>query len=347
MYDTTSALCTLPPGVGRRATWGKILITEDPSTGERRERQVLTTPKGLQLTLMAGCTLIAARSLPKALYGTNVRELAQAELPAALTIVDQEIAVEVGADLPPFASWSPVRVDYCENVQLGSEAAVRTTIHRLRDVSLPHKGRPVAGDSGTSVAWPRGAIRPKVYGKRNESGEALAEGVLRYEVGVFRRGTFNKELDRLPGSPVTLAQVLTPALREQVLAKYSDLFGRCLVGKEELSDRRFAEEFLDYFGPSRTVKLIGFCLLWGAFGSPSMKDMAAGQGVPGMTRATVYRYFRELRKFRLAMIAKGYDRPEVTGIQAWDNAAETLESDEKLRTFIASLQRRLPSRSVA
>jgi AcrR family transcriptional regulator len=119
------------------------------------------------------------------------------------------------------------------------------------------------------------------------------------------------------------------------------------VGKEELSDRRFCEEFIEYFGGARAAKLIGFCLLWGAFGSPTMKDIAAGKGLPGLSRATVYNYFADLRRFRLDMIAKGYDRPEVTGVQAWDNAPEVLASDEALRTFVASLRTRMPSSSAA
>ncbi len=309
MYDTARGLVTVAPQVGHSPGWGKVLQSITPLTGEVSTRHVRNTEKGLHLTLLNGITLMAERSLPKALHRTNVRELVQDEVPAALAVVDREIAETLEVDLPPLASWQPARVDYCDNRQIGSEDGVRTVIGQLRDVHLARKGRPVAGESGTSVAWGHGTHRVKVYGKLAESGESAATGVLRVEIEARRLSTFRTYLARQRGEPVQLLEVLTPEVREAVMNRFADVFERCVLSEKELTSLRFAQEFVNCFPSRRAFELIGFCVLYRLAGYPSAREVRSGRTVLPFSKSSVYRALADLRRFRHHLVEQGYTHP--------------------------------------
>ena len=125
---------------------------------------MLNTAAGLHLTLHPSGALVAERSLPKALTGSNVDDLTQGQVADALAAVDAELRDALGEDLPGLGSWVPVRVDYCHNAHLGSESEVARTLEKFALIELPRKGLPTVGQSH-SVAWTRGSVRLKCYGK--------------------------------------------------------------------------------------------------------------------------------------------------------------------------------------
>jgi hypothetical protein len=307
MYDTVGAMIPVGPGIAESACWQFTKTSDNRATGERRVRQHFNEPGRPQLTLCDGLTLQVERSLPKALLGSNARDLEQGELAAALATVDRELEQLLRVELPPVRTWQPFRADYCENEQLEDELAVRRTIHQAREVVLARKGRPVVGQSGTSLAWPSRSIGLKIYGKHAESGEAGTEGLLRRESTVRHLGTFRRLLELERGVPIQLADVLTPATRRAVFSRFDDLKERFLMTETEMTDRRFVEAFLECFPTTRVATLTGFCILYTLAGSPTAASIARGdRSVFGYSRESVYRYLADLRKFRLHLVEKGF-----------------------------------------
>jgi hypothetical protein len=339
LYDTSAGLLTAPEVV-KSPRWGTVLTRLKPATGEVTTKHILNTDEGLHLTLLNGVTLVAERSLPKALYGTNVRELDQADVAPALDRVDREIASALRVALPPFGEWQPTRADYCRNDQLGDELAVRRALHDARDVQLARKGRPVSGDSGTSLSWPGRSYGFKLYGKHVESGEPLAVGVLRAEATVRHLSTFRALLGLPKGAPVQLLDVLQPDVRTEVLARFSDVFRRCPVSGRELSDRDFCREFTAFFSGGRSWQLVGFCVLYRLAGSPRAGELAKrGASVFGFKRSTVYRALADLRRFRLHLQAKGFAPVGDHGAEedGLDDLADVAVEDERLIDYVAGL----------
>jgi hypothetical protein len=290
------------------------------------------------VTLHEGGSLQAERSLPKALRGENVTDLVAGEEVEALAAVDREIADALPvAELPPFSTWLPNRVDYCQNVHLRDEAQVVRVLEKLAQVELPRKGLPVRGEQH-SVAWAHGAVRPKVYSKFLETkGDPRACGVLRFESGVIRARSFRDLLTRLAdgeryslstspppvlvrsssaslnvtappvfpvrGLPaVTLADVLTPAMHGAVLGQYVDYLRGDLMSQKELSDLEFTRELVLFFGAVRAAKLMGWCALFYVEGVRTRADLlASGVAAP----ATRYRVAGDMRRFRGYLRTKG------------------------------------------
>lgn len=337
MYDTARGLLTAAPEVAGSPGWGTIVERTHPATGERHTTHILNTEAGLHLTLLNGITLTAERSLPKALRGSNVAEIDQADVADALAKIDAEIGDALRVELPPFGSWQPTRVDYPRNLVLGSEDAVRSIIGQLRDTQLPWKGRPVAGDSGTSVAWGHGNHRVKVYGKLEESGDAGATGVLRVEVEARRLSTFRKYLGRERGAPVQLLDVLTPEVRDQVLARFADMFERCVMSERELTNQDFVQEFVELFGTRRTFELLGFCLTYRLAGFPTAREVREGRSVFPFTKSSVYRSLADLRRFRQHMLDQGYRHPALAPeVNRQEEGLDELADERRLIDFLGT-----------
>ncbi len=345
LYDTSAALLTAPNLAGS-PRWAVIRQTIKPSTGEVNTRHILNTERGLHLTLINGITLIAERSLPKALYGTNVDDLTQDEVPDALGKFDREIGEALHVDLPPVGTWAACRADYCRNDELGDELAVRRALLDARNVQLPRRGRPVCGDSGTSLRWLGSAYQFKLYGKLAESGDTAATGVLRAEATVRHAKTFRELTSTGPGEVVQLLDVLTPHVRDQVLARFSDVFERVHMSERELSDWDFCQEFTDYFSGRRAMQLLGFTFLYQLAGFPSASEIAKGRQILGFKRSTMYRALADLRAFRLHLVEQGYQRPALLANAANtyergldELAAVAFQDDEHFVRYVASLKR--------
>ncbi len=307
MYDTAAVLIDQPPrSILDSPAWQRERVTVDRVTGEQ-SRVLIGNHDGLGLTLLGDGRLKVERSLPKALTGQNVEDLSQADVGAAVEAVDREVARAFRTlALPSVAEASPVRVDYCESRALGSEDAVRSQLLRLATIELPRKGRPIRGDAG-SVAWPRGAIRPKVYGKYLEThGSDSAYGVLRLEVGAYRLRTFRALLGRPATAPVRLLDALQEDVRAAVMGRYEyELNGGLAMG-HELTDSRFLSEMLSMFGVRRTASLVGYALIWHAHGEPNPREIDVRHS-PFGSFSTHYRVVNDFRRLREQMIAKGYD----------------------------------------
>jgi hypothetical protein len=280
------------------------LWTRERSSTDRdgviHRTRYLNLPSGLHLTLHEGGALQAERSLPKALRGDNITDLMPGEEVEALSVVDREIGDALCTGLPPFGSWLPNRVDYCQNVHLRDEAEVIRTLEKLAGIELPRKGLPVRGQEH-SVTWSHGAIRPKVYSKFLETrGDPRACGVLRFESGVVRARSF-RDLSGL--TDLCVSDVLTPALHTAVLGRYVSYLRGDLMSTKELSDLDFTRELLGFFGGPRAARLLGWCGIFYLLGVRSRRDMLNREDI-GHT-ATRYRIASDLRRFRLHLIEKG------------------------------------------
>lgn len=303
MYDTVSVVREAPPShVMGRVPWQRVKRSTDPATGQFQERQILSTG-GLGLTFYDSGYLQVERSLPKALTGQNVVDLRGDQVAAAVGAVDAEVRAVFQCELPSIAEWSPARVDYCQSIKLGSEEVVALQLRRLGDVQLPRKGRPVRGESG-SLRWGCGAIKPKVYSKYLESRDPAALGVLRYEVGVFKRRAFAPLLGRMKGRPIALREVLTEELRAVVLDRYRAALGGFVVSEQELGDLEFLEEWMGFFKMGRGVQLLGWCLYWAATGHRTFADLEKAAKEWEWNRRSRYRALADLRRFRAYLAAK-------------------------------------------
>lgn len=153
------------------------IVASDPATGA---------------VLQMGTTFQC--SLPKVLYGNNVKELPPHDVPAALDALHALLLEDIpGCPHPSLAT--PRRIDATDNRLLGSEAEVRAVLRACKAYDLG-RTKPYVGQEGT-VNWPgkSGGHRSKVYSKYRdllrpgkEVDEDLcraAEGVLRVESGAI------------------------------------------------------------------------------------------------------------------------------------------------------------------
>ncbi len=340
MYDTSTGLLTVPAWVGQSPRWGTVHTKLRPSTGEVTTRHILNVEGGPSLTLLNGVTLMAERSLPKALHGSNVRELHQAELPDALARVDREIGEALHLDLPPFGTWQATRADYCEQRQLDSEDQVRTSCRALYDVELARKGKPIVGTSGTSVRWGRGAMKFKVYGKLAESDDLAATGVLRLEAEVHHQRTFRQLLGRPKGEVVQLLDVLTPEARQLVLQRFADVFTRSVMSEKEISDLEFVQEMVNYFPSKSVARLIAFCMMYRLAGFPTAREIMNGRTVLPFNKSSVYRCLADLRSFRQHLVDHGYHRVGITTINPFEDGLDELEAERRMIEYIGGMDTR-------
>jgi len=303
IYDTVTALLREPPpGLDRRGLWNREFRSVKLDSGVETGRAVLNVHKGPALTLFQGGALMVERSLPKALRGQNIDDLRGPEVAVSLAIVDEEVREALGGvALPSIAEWAPVRVDYCESTRLESEAHVLRALDALSGVELPYKGLPVRGQHH-SVRWPKGDVQPKAYSKYLETrGDPAALGVLRREAGVFHLATF-RDLTGL-ASPLLL-DVLTPELHARAWEPFGDYWRGGAVSGKELGDVRLLRELVDFFGRRRAAALLGHCAIFVAFGVQTRADVL---GCDAVSLSTRYRVLADIRAFRAAMAAKGYD----------------------------------------
>jgi len=147
-------------------------------------------------------------SLPKVLYGNNVRELPPSDVPAALDALHKLLLEDIPGCCHP-SLMTPRRIDATDNRQLGSEQQVRAVLRACQVYKLG-RTKPYIGDSG-SVNWPgkSGGHRSKVYSKYRdllrpgrEVDEDLcvqAEGVLRVEVGAVGLKSIRSDIAKVMG----------------------------------------------------------------------------------------------------------------------------------------------------
>ena len=106
-----------------------------------------------------------------------------------------------------------------------------------------------------------------------------------------------------------------------------------MAGKT-LSDREFVRQVVDYFTPGRALQLIGFCVMWRLAGHPTASDVSSrSKMVFGYARSTTLEYFYDLKRFRLHLVAEGYERIGVT-----DPASNPHEQGLELATDVAFME---------
>ena len=107
-----------------------------------------------------------------------------------------------------------------------------------------------------------------------------------------------------------------------------------MAGKR-LSDLEFIRRFTEYFPAGRALTLIGFCVAWRWAGRPTAPDVASQRRmVFKYGRSTTLEYFQDLKRFRLHLVAEGYERIGVT-----DPASNPHEQGLELATDVALIER--------
>lgn len=293
--------------------WRKVTDLRTPE-GTRRSA-LAGNPGEVQIVGHPDGSLKVERSLPKALTGQNAVDLVQEQVPAALAAVDAELrALAPGVPWPELGTLDPCRVDFCRSIELAGSAEVAHALRRLAALTLAWKGRPVVGESG-SVAWPRGAYRPKAYSKGRETGDRRYANVLRVEVGAFG----GRSLAHIPallaigsGRTLTLADVLVPQAATFVLERFISQVGGFEMAGEDLSDLGFMRAMVGLFGARRAAGLIGLCVLWQGLGAWTWQDIEAlnlGE------KTTWYRARSDLRRLRDELATPGQVPDSVDAVQ--------------------------------
>jgi hypothetical protein len=81
----------------------------------------------------------------------------------------------------------------------------------------------------------------------------------------------------------------------------------------ELSDVEFLREWHQYFGAGPGLRMLGFCLYWGAMGYRNFQALESDAERWG-SRSSHFRAVSELRGFREYLRARGYDFAEVEDV---------------------------------
>jgi hypothetical protein len=318
VYDTVAGLFReVPRSVLDAVPWTR---RQSVLTDERGQRDTYHggRPGEVHVMLHPDGVFKFERSLPKALTGQNAEDLTQGDLPDAFAAVDRELYELIGGPgFPPISEADPARVDYCRSHDLEDPAMVDRALSLLSRRAVAWKGRAVVGESG-SVAWPRGAMRPKFYNKGREDKNPDHLSLLRFEVGAYGIDTFRSmpglmEAARAAGSAapgLRLVDVLTPPARDHVFATVLERMGGIPVDVDDMSDIEFARTMVDFFGPRRAAALVGYCALWTLLGIRSAKDLDRDP-------VTWYRAMADLRRFRDHLRTLGRAPEDVADLATW------------------------------
>jgi len=245
-------------------------------------------------------------SLPKVLWGQNVRLLGADEVRQSLDRLTDIVSDTVGVQVPACTSWDVQRVDYCFNWQVGE--ASRLYLPALAGCTLPYLRTIV--DSGTVYFANRRRV-VRFYDKFRESHRDDAKGILRFEVELRRPEDQLRDLV----CRTTADEVLCWSVARPMLGGYLDRLGSHLV-----VDRKTVnfEKLLATYGYPKAERLMGYMHVRGICGS------AVGDVVG--SRTTVYRRERELREAGIdADMAEGR-LPPLTLPDEFDGEAGVIKS---------------------
>lgn len=215
----------------------------DPSTG------VI-----LQLSTKFQC------SLPKVLYGNNIRTLPFSDVPAALDKL-HKLMCDTFPSSPHPSLTTPRRIDATDNRELADEYFVGAALKKLLMYKIG-RTKPYMGQDG-NVAWPGsgGGHSRKVYSKFRQELQEEARGILRVESGAIGvksiRGDFEKGLaasiaggwqpqsEYLEGS-LTLGQVLAcPGLPAAILGPLATTVDAVLLEASDMKVPEVLKKFVD------------------------------------------------------------------------------------------------------
>jgi len=164
--------------------------------------------------------LVGECSLPKMLFGNNVRSLDEHELSEVYQVWLDYCQETLHSRLPDPKLWNVVRVDYCHNWDVGADLSAY--LNAVSQLSLSHHKRSFQ-EQNEGVSWTSKANVLKFYNKHKESGLPAAEGLLRLELtnnatGARYLATKHK-VDR------TAENLLTNGMATTVMQSYLERLG--------------------------------------------------------------------------------------------------------------------------
>lgn len=182
--------------------------------------QVLNRSEARLAVYANGYGVSVETSLPKLLYGNNLREVVRPD--AALKVLKEFVCDFVDGPIPELLEMESLRVDYCHNFQVGS--ALPDYVKTLSQISFLKHRRLTDGYDG--VEWLGGknsGMMIRAYDKFHEILEKdkkripEARGLLRYEVETRKKGRFLQR--RLKKNRLTFQDVLDPRVGYSVLTE--------------------------------------------------------------------------------------------------------------------------------
>lgn len=208
-------------------------------------------------------------SLPKVMFGNNVRMLGSSGLPGVLDEFSNRICDVVGGDLPHVAKWDlRGRVDFVFAWRVGGkDFSVGDYLHAFRNLELSrHYAQSV--DREATLYWRNKARVIRLYDKYRESADSFARGVLRFEVQVNRA---KSELG-FSGGVMKVGDVLNWETARSVLDKYLHGLGGDLV---VTSDEKLFKGLVEAYGFARARRLFGSLKVMQMYRDDDLKRMSA------------------------------------------------------------------------
>jgi hypothetical protein len=244
----------------------------------------------------SGDWLTAEVSLPKFLFGNNVRMVSDADVRHALKDISCFITETVGV---PFDAPSALvgRVDYCENLPVG-ETNISTIASAAAQASIPRMVRYHIGP--TTVTFKQSSKHITIYGKHAEvathvrEGNATAEelrtshGQLRLEVKYLTSDSCKRLAKRYGLSERTAENLLVGVIAHEEL--YRALEALNLNKPTGLANARIDVLREVYGDTGRFRTLVAFLAILDRYGEHFWR-----QKIGGYSRSTYFAYARALK----------------------------------------------------
>ena len=236
--------------------------------------------------------LFAEASLPKMLFGNNVKMLYQDDLPEVFRAWGGYCQDALDVRLPTPKTWNVVRIDYACNWQVGDD--VSAYLDALSQLNLSHHKRSFQQEH-EGVNWKSKSNELKFYNKALESHLPEAEGVLRGELSNFTSGT--RYLATKHDVPRTAEHLVTDEMATGTLGSFMERLG-LQQDKPILSERGLIEYLSEHFGQRRAPALFWFLSLYQKYGKGFYK-----YGL--MKKPTYYYQFKQVRDAGLLCSVEG------------------------------------------
>lgn len=285
-------------------------VSLDGRNDGRSPKWVKNPPKGScepRLTYSnrdaAGSYLIAEVSLPKFLFGNNIKEIEPNHI--ELTLSDFGEYVEQAARVEFDARTALVgRADYCRNYQLENETQVRAYIKAFQCATLPKYSRRCEND--TTVTLRSRSREVTLYSKHDELKYRkaipelleLSEGVLRFEPRFLSSGACRALANRF-GVDRTAVELLSPDVWRSVMQR--DI-SRVSLDKPILTRSSLLDKVVRVFGYIKGYKYYTFLCARELHGDDFWR-------YHGLSQATYYRIQKELREKGLWLVSDAIELP--------------------------------------
>lgn len=226
--------------------------------------------------------LMIELSVANAVYGFNY--LMVKDIPEAIKCINELLASDPAIPVVDAGEGTIHRLDICYNHSAGDY--VQEYINALSSLEYPH--RQTKPYKGQGVVFLAKKINTKFYDKGLESGESVAEGILRQETSIRDP----KTLEKMTGKKRPRFKDLTREMIEKALRTDLDRLG--IYGIEIASVEKVFEIMEGRFGLDKALMGLGVLTL--KIANPKKKIRSKTK----MSPRSLDRKFREFRKSKVA-----------------------------------------------